>query len=116
MKTFYKYHYEQQAQGRCTKFEAATGVKWEYYGTRGGFGFTPIVTAETALDSLAAVKLLLFLTPTYKSFVALHKISGLPLLDVLTGAKTLVHNQQAVPAVNRMGHFAAVRTKHKWEA
>lgn len=116
MKTFYKsYTHQRQAQGRRDKLEAATGVKWDYYGIRGGFAFTPIITRGTALNSLAAVKLLRHLTPTYRAFSDISRDTGLPLAEVLEGAKTLVHNQQAVGTVNRHGNFAAIRSKAKWE-
>lgn len=116
MKTFYKsYTHQRQAQDRRDKLEAATGVKWDFYSSYGGYSFTAIVTESTKLNSLAAVKLLPHLTAKPRTFNEISRTSNIPLADVLAGAKTLVFNQQVVGTVNCMGHFAAIRSKAKWE-
>lgn len=93
-------------------FEDKTGLKWDYYSTGQGYRFTPIVIRETSLDADHARNLKPYLTKNYQEFVKLAKISGIKLEFVLIGAKTLVKNNQAVPTVNRMGNFFAIRKKH----
>lgn len=110
MKTTFKTLTDQRkAQQKRRVFELKTGLKWQCYHTGQGMNFTPIITKDTPTDRATADALLPHLTKDYLSFVKLSELSHLKLEAVLIGAKTLVKDGQAVPTVNRMGGFAAVR-------
>ena len=111
MKTVYKTYSQKQARERQKRFERNTGLKWDFYHTGLGWMFTPVVTRETGLDEDLAAKLKPYLSPWGDGFVALAELSGMNLVDVLVAAKTLVHNQQAICGVNRMGNFATISKK-----
>lgn len=96
-------------------FQDRTGLKWDYYHTGMGMRFTPVITKDTPMNDDDAENLLPYLTKNYQEFVKLAEDSGINLMSVLIGAKTLVKNMKAVGTVNRSGGFFAIRAKHKWE-
>ena len=71
----------------------------------------PHHTRDTPQDQAAGERLLPHLDKEYRNFITLADRSGMPLADVLKGAKYLAQNGLAVPTVNRNGKFAAVRGK-----
>ena len=77
--------------------------------------FTPIVTKETLTCHKLGKQLLPHLTTDYQEFLSFLKTSNMSLSDTLIAAKTLVYTNQAMMAVNRIGHFYAIRKKHSWE-
>lgn len=115
MKVFYSTYTWQQARDKRLALEARWGIRFDYYGTRGGYGFSAIVTRETPSDMAAGKQLLSYLERDYRSFVYLADVSGMALSDVVAGAKALVYHQEAVATVNRNGHFAAIRALRPWE-
>jgi len=116
MKTTFKTLTNQKtANQKRKKFEAKTGLKWDWYSTGNGVRFTPIVTKDTPYDPQAAHLLLPYITKNYQEFVKLADISNLKLATILRGAKTLVKQGQAVATVNRCGNFAAIRVKQRGE-
>lgn len=116
MKTLFKtYTSHLKAIEKRRWFEKKTGVKWNFHSTGNGVRFSPIVTTETPTDKFLAEKLLSFLAVYYQGFIVLSEISKMPLPDVLVAAQTLVKNNQAILGTNRMGNFAALRTKTKYE-
>ena len=113
MKTIYKTKAYDHEWGRTkqVKLEQKTGLKWYFYSTGNGMIFSPVITRETSTDDALAQELKSYLTIGGDGFVALSEKSEMNLADVLIAANTLVRTQQAIPIVNRLGQFAAIRKK-----
>ena len=101
-----------KARAKQIDFEVRTRLKWDWYSTGDGAVFTPIVTNDTPMASVALMDILEnHLISTSVGFIKLSDITGMPLTDILSAAKSLVQRQKAIPEVNRHGHFAGIRSK-----
>ena len=109
MKTLYKTYDFQQIRNKQIELEDKTNLKWDFYHIGDGYVITPVVTRDTPMCERAAEMLLPWLGHDYRNFITLAEISLLPLVVVVSGAKTLVQTGRAVATVNRNGLFYGVR-------
>lgn len=109
MKTLFKTYDSHQAREKQREYEQKTGLKWDYYHIGDGYRLTVIIDKTTPIDEAAAEKLLLWLTDEYQTFTAVADKSGIPLVQVVSGAKALIQSGRATPTCNRNGNLFAVR-------
>ena len=108
MKTLYRTYNIGQAKKKRAELQEKTGLKWDTYAVGDGIRFSAVVTRDTVEDEKAGLELEKYLDGIGYSFVKLAKVSGMPLADVLSGAKWLARQGRMTAGVNRCGNFATI--------
>lgn len=113
MKTLFKRISERAAIEKRRGFESATGVKWNFYASRGGYRFCPVISRDTPSLAFYQAALLPHIGVEAIGFLELSRKSGVSLFNTLAGARSLFLSQKALLEVDRSGYSCAIRLARK---
>lgn len=118
MKTFYQtMKFEKDAQKKAKELEAKFGVKFDYYGTMGGYKFNAYTTKDTAESKNAAEWIMGYLPKVNKvvavntqfvSIVKVAEMSKLTIATVASGFAWLINHKMVKVEIDRMGKPAYI--------
>lgn len=116
MKTFWKTPRDGNwAMAKRKELREKTGLKWTTSLIGGGWKFDPVISLETVPDPEAGARLLTAIRGMSRrdrkwgvSFEVLSRETGIPLAEVVSGAKALIQSGDCRGQPNRAGGIYAI--------